>query len=48
MTSIGIFQIALFLGMILACTKPLGAYMAKRVRGRAHVSCIRFCDGLKF
>lgn len=29
MTSIGIFQIALFFGIILACTKPLGAYMAK-------------------
>jgi K+-transporting ATPase ATPase A chain len=29
MTSIGIFQIALFFAIILACTKPLGAYMAK-------------------
>ena len=28
MTSIGIFQIALFFAIILACTKPLGAYMA--------------------
>ena len=33
MTSIGIFQIALFLGIILACTKPLGAYMAKVFEG---------------
>src|ERR1700722_17233121 len=33
MTSIGIFQIALFLAIILACTKPLGAYMAKVFEG---------------
>src|SRR5580704_14524569 len=29
MTSIGFFEIALFFAIILACTKPLGAYMAK-------------------
>src|SRR6202011_4783921 len=29
MTSIGILQIALFFGLVLVCTKPLGAYMAR-------------------
>ena len=29
MTSVGILQIVLFFGLILACTKPLGAFMAK-------------------
>ena len=33
MTSVGIFQIFLFLGIILACAKPLGAYMAKVFEG---------------
>ena len=34
MTSIGILQIALFFGIILICTKPLGAYMAKVFEGQ--------------
>ena len=34
MTSIGIFQIALFLGLILICAKPLGSYMAKVFEGQ--------------
>src|SRR5262245_18454469 len=29
MTSSGIFQIVLFFGLVLACTKPLGAFMAR-------------------
>jgi K+-transporting ATPase ATPase A chain len=29
MTSVGVFQIFLFLGIILICAKPLGAFMAK-------------------
>jgi len=33
MTSIGILQIALFFGLILLCTKPLGAFMAKVFEG---------------
>ena len=33
MTSVGIFQIVLFLAIILACTKPLGGYMAKVFEG---------------
>ena len=38
MTSIGIFQIALFFAIILVCTKPLGALHGEGVRGRADVS----------
>src|SRR6202047_2338361 len=34
MTSIGILQIAIFLGLILICTKPLGAFMANLFEGR--------------
>jgi len=34
MTSIGVLQIALFFGIILICTKPLGAYMAKVFEGQ--------------
>jgi potassium-transporting ATPase potassium-binding subunit len=34
MTSIGILQIAIFFGLILICTKPLGAYMAKVFEGQ--------------
>src|SRR5258708_3355298 len=34
MTSIGVLQIAIFFGLILACTKPLGAYMAKVFEGQ--------------
>ena len=34
MTAIGIFQIALFFGLVLVCTKPLGAYMARVFEGR--------------
>jgi potassium-transporting ATPase potassium-binding subunit len=34
MTSIGILQIAIFLGLILVCTKPLGAYMARVFEGQ--------------
>src|SRR5678816_4172824 len=33
MTGIGIVQIFLFLALILACTKPLGAYMARVFEG---------------
>ena len=29
MTSIGVLQIAIFFGLILVCTKPLGAFMAE-------------------
>ncbi len=34
MTSAGILQIALFFALILICTKPLGAYMAKVFEGQ--------------
>jgi potassium-transporting ATPase potassium-binding subunit len=34
MTSAGVLQIALFFGIILICTKPLGAYMAKVFEGQ--------------
>src|ERR1700682_3709 len=34
MTSVGILQIALFFGLILVCTKPLGAYMARVFEGQ--------------
>jgi potassium-transporting ATPase potassium-binding subunit len=34
MTTTGILQIALFFGIILICTKPLGAYMAKVFEGQ--------------
>ena len=34
MTPLGIFQIALFLALILACAKPLGSYMADVFEGR--------------
>jgi len=34
MTSIGILQIAIFLGLILVCAKPLGAYMARVFEGQ--------------
>src|SRR5438105_2192278 len=34
MTSTGILQIAIFFGLILVCTKPLGAYMARLFEGQ--------------
>jgi K+-transporting ATPase ATPase A chain len=34
MTSIGILQIAIFLGLILICAKPLGAFMARLFDGK--------------
>jgi K+-transporting ATPase ATPase A chain len=34
MTSIGVLQIAIFLALILVCTKPLGAYMARVFEGQ--------------
>src|SRR5579872_2001013 len=34
MTSIGVLQIAIFFGLILICTKPLGAFMANVFEGR--------------
>src|SRR5882762_2678652 len=34
MTSIGVLQIAIFFGLILICTKPLGAFMAKVFDGQ--------------
>src|SRR5512133_1951904 len=34
MTSSGVLQIALFLGLILACAKPLGSYMARVFEGQ--------------
>jgi len=34
MTSTGILQIALFFGLVLICTKPLGAYMARIFEGQ--------------
>ncbi len=33
MTSIGVLQIAIFFGLILICTKPLGAFMARLFEG---------------
>src|SRR3954464_220241 len=33
MTSIGVLQIAIFLGLILVCAKPLGGYMARVFEG---------------
>jgi len=34
MTSNGILQIMLFFGLLLLCTKPLGAYMARVFEGQ--------------
>src|SRR5262245_48215413 len=34
MTAVGILQIAIFLALVLACAKPLGAYMAKVFNGQ--------------
>ena len=34
MTSIGVLQIAIFLGLILVCAKPLGGYMARVFDGQ--------------
>lgn len=34
MTSLGILQIAIFFALILVCTKPLGAYMARVFEGQ--------------
>src|SRR5678815_1938928 len=34
MTSSGVLQIALFLGLILVCAKPLGSYMARVFEGQ--------------
>jgi len=34
MTSIGVLQIAIFLGLILVCAKPLGSYMARVFEGQ--------------
>src|SRR5438105_10010424 len=34
MTSLGFLQIVLFLGLILFCAKPLGAYMARVFEGQ--------------
>src|SRR3954463_5867200 len=34
MTSVGVLQIAIFFGLILICTKPLGALMANLFEGR--------------
>ena len=34
MTSIGVLQIVIFLGLILLCAKPLGSYMAKVFEGQ--------------
>src|SRR5215813_11771951 len=34
MTAVGVLQIALFLGLIFLCAKPLGSYMAKVFEGR--------------
>jgi K+-transporting ATPase ATPase A chain len=34
MTSVGVLQIALFFGILLICTKPLGAYIAKVFEGQ--------------
>src|SRR6266498_4616249 len=34
MTAAGVLQIALFFALILLCTKPLGAFMARVVEGQ--------------
>jgi len=34
MTSLGILQIVIFFGVVLVCTKPLGAYMARVFEGQ--------------
>ena len=34
MTSLGVLQIVIFLGLILVCAKPLGAYMARVFEGQ--------------
>ena len=34
MTSVGVLQILLFFGLLIVCTKPLGAYMARVFQGR--------------
>src|SRR6202166_1931896 len=34
MTSVGVLQIAIFFGLILVCTKPLGAFMARVFEGQ--------------
>src|ERR1051325_3351770 len=34
MTSLGVFQIAFFFGLILICAKPLGSYMARVFEGQ--------------
>jgi hypothetical protein len=34
MTSIGVLQIAIFFALILFCTKPLGAFMARIFEGQ--------------
>lgn len=34
MTSVGVLQIALFFGLILICTKPLGGFMARLFEGQ--------------
>src|SRR6266478_5934336 len=34
MTSLGVLQIVVFFGLILVCTKPLGAYMARVFQGQ--------------
>src|SRR5262249_46781797 len=34
MTGIGILQIAIFFGLIVVCTKPLGSFMANVFEGR--------------
>src|SRR5215468_7283507 len=34
MTSVGVLQIAIFLGLILLCAKPLGGFMARVFEGQ--------------
>ena len=34
MTSVGVLQIGIFLGLVLVCAKPLGAYMARVFEGQ--------------
>jgi potassium-transporting ATPase potassium-binding subunit len=34
MTSVGVLQIAIFFGLILVCTKPLGSFMARLFEGQ--------------
>ena len=34
MTSLGILQIVVFFALIVLCTKPLGAYMARVFQGQ--------------